>query len=496
MVDPYTRLTPERVKLIHETSLDILENVGIISSNRRVNELLAENGAEISAANGETTVRFPRKLVERCIEIAPSRVLLGARNPANRLILDAAEPRVRFGTGSEANVWLELDGGGSGKPASGGLSFIEERGSLERLCGSARLAEHLDSVDFFIRNVNIQDPDINDENKDVNVFFASLSNITKHVMAGITRVNRLTDVIRMAEILAGGTDAFARNPIISFITCVIKSPLQLVGETAEKLIAIAQHGIPVVISSSPQGGATGPMDEGDMVAMINAEILAGNTIAQLVRPGAPVLYGAVPARANMNTLHNMYGAPETNQYNVDCVQMAKFYKVPCYSTAGVSDAAVPGIQATVERMFSHLSVTLSGPQYLHYAFGLLDKTNVFSPAQAVLDDAHIAAIKHFCRAPAMSEASLRNGVNQLRQVMDSSHKLFARFARKGMRTGKVFRTYPFEADKNPDATLLKADERAKELMRTPAEPVPQDAVSEIYRTVPDVLPRLRTQTDT
>jgi trimethylamine--corrinoid protein Co-methyltransferase len=423
-------------------------------------------------------------------------------------MLDAREPRVRFGTGSESNIWLGLEwNGGLEREGSlqdsplpqrdaataAGPTFRPTRGTLEHLCRSARLCEHLDSVDFFIRNVNIQDEAITDENKDVNVLLASLSNTTKHVMAGITCLAALPSVIRMAEIIAGGPDSLKENPIISFITCVIKSPLQMVGDTADKLIAIAERGVPVVISSSPQGGATGPIDEGDMVAMINAEILAGISLAQLVNPGTPVLYGSVPARARMDTLHNMYGAPETNQYNIDCVQMARFYEIPCYSTAGVSDSPIPGIQATMEKMFSHLSVAMSGPQYLHYAFGLLDKTNIFCPAQAVLDDTHISGIKHFCQKPEISQSRLEKGITQLQQVMESSHKLFARFARKGMRTGAVFAPYPFEVSGMDDTTLRRADERAQELMRKETEPLARQAFVDICESIPGILPELKGQ---
>jgi trimethylamine--corrinoid protein Co-methyltransferase len=264
----------------------------------------------------------------------------------------------------------------------------------------------------------------------------------------------------------------------------------MVEDTAEKLIAIAQRGMPLVISSSPQGGATGPIDEGDMVAMINAEILAGIVLAQVVQPGTPVLYGAVPARARMDTLHNMYGAPESNQYNIDCVQMARFYRIPCYSTAGVSDAAIPGIQATMEKMFSHLSVTMSGPHYLHYAFGLLDKTNIFCPAQAVLDDAHIAAIKHFCRQPEVSKPRLDKGIERLKQTMDSSHKLFARFARKGMRDGSVHPPYPFETTDTADTTLRRADEHARYLMQKEAEPISPQVVQDIHGAIGGIVPAL------
>ncbi len=506
LVTPYERLTDDQVSAVHRASLEILGNIGIVCGNTQAMELYADNGAKIEARDGTTIAKLPSKLVERCIESSPSTVLLGARNPDNRLILNADESRVRFGTGSETNVWLDLqwdngtaeaeipccDGESPGSDEGAHIpSFRKMRGTLDLLCKSACLCEQLDSVDFFIRNVNIQDAEIDDENKDVNVFLASLSNITKHVMAGINRVDKLPNVIRMAETIAGGAAAFAENPIISFITCVIKSPLQMVDDTADKLIAIARRGIPLVISSSPQGGATGPIDEGDMVAMINAEILAGIALAQLVRSGTPVLYGAVPARARMDTLHNMYGAPESNQYNIDCVQMARLYKIPCYSTAGVSDAAIPGIQATVERLFSHLSVTMSGPHYLHYAFGLLDKTNIFCPAQAVLDDAHIAAVKHFCRQPAVSESRLNRGIQQLQQTMASSHKLFARFARKGMRDGSVYPPYPFETADMMDTTLYQADERARELMHRETEPIAREIVEDICETIPGILPELR-----
>ncbi len=486
LVDPYRRLTSRQIRAIHEASLDILWEVGITCNNPRIIELLAANGAAIDRKNGETVAKLPAKLVAQAVESSPRAVVLGARNPDNRLILDAREPRVRFGTGSETNIWLSLEWENNTIPG-----FREHRGTLERLCKSARLCDHLESVDFFIRNVNIQDENIDDDNKDVNVFFGSLSNITKHVMAGINNVEKLADVVRMAELITGGADAFRANPIISFITCVIKSPLQLVDDTADKLVAIAERGIPLVISSSPQGGATGPIDEGDMVAMINAEILAGVLLAQLVRPAAPVLYGAVPARARMDTLHNMYGAPETNQYNIDCVQMARFYDIPCYSTAGVSDAAIPGIQTTMEKMLSHLSVTMSGPQYLHYAFGLLDKTNIFCPAQAVLDDAHIAAVKHFCRKPEITKTSLNKGVAQLKQVMDSSHKLFARYARKGMRSGAISRPYPFEAAALEDTTLFQADSVARELMEKTVEPIPDDVVERIFAALPGIVSQLK-----
>jgi len=221
-----------------------------------------------------------------------------------------------------------------------------------------------------------------------------LNNTTKHVQAGLTDLTALEDVICMGEIIAGGERVFKKEPILSFITCVIKSQLQVVDDTAEKLIEISKRRVPLVISSCPMGGATGSFDEFGMVAQINTELLAGVALNQLVSPGAPVLYGAVPVRSRLDNLNDMYGAPEFNHYNIDCAQMARFYGLPCYSTADVGDIGVPGIQATAEKLLTLTSVPRSGAQYIHYAFGLLERTNVFCLEQAVMDNNHIGIVKH------------------------------------------------------------------------------------------------------
>jgi trimethylamine--corrinoid protein Co-methyltransferase len=207
--------------------------------------------------------------------------------------------------------------------------YTEIRGSTALLSRAAKLCEQLEHLDFFIRPLNIQDPEITSDNHDVNKFFASLNNITKHVQAGLTSLARFKDVVTMAEIIAGGDTALRENPIVSFIACVFKSPLQIVDDTAEKVFAIVESGLPLVISSSPQGGSSAPIQEAGMVAQINAEILAGITLTQLIREGAPVLYGSVPVRARLDDLHDLYGCPEFNQYNIDCVQLARYYKIPC-----------------------------------------------------------------------------------------------------------------------------------------------------------------------
>ncbi len=419
-------------------------------------------------------------MIDRALETAPSTIVLGARDPANKLILDAHEPRVRFVSGAETNVWLDVSF------EDGVPTFTRQPGSIERLCRAAHLCDHLEHLDSFIRCVNIRDEEVTADNKDVNKFLASLAHITKHVQAGLTSLDRLDDVIRLGQIIAGGEAAFEKAPPISFITCVIKSPLQVVDDTAEKLIAISKQRVPVVISSCPMGGATGPFDEFGMVALINAELLAGVTLNQLVSPGAPVLYGSVPVRTRLDNLNDMYGAPEFNHYNLDCTQMARFYGLPCYSTAGVGDTSVPGIQATVEKMLTYMAVPMGGAQYIHYAFGLLERTNVFCPEQAVMDDAHIGLAKRWLAATTVAQRRRDEVTRMVREVMATDHKTFMYHLPLPSRDD-VYVRYPLEDDEG--GALLAAHRRYREILDLPPTPLPPAVLEEIEATVPGVLPQ-------
>lgn len=168
--------------------------------------------------------------------------------------------------------------------------------------------------------------------------------------------------------------------------------------------------------------------------------------------------------------------------------MAKFYGIPCYSTAGVADAKVPGVQAVVEKIFSQLAVAQTGAQYIHYAFGLLDKTNVFSPLQAVLDDEHISIVRHIVRQPAFSKPEADKAVKEIQQVAGSSTQLFARYIRKALREGFVSPPYSFETAETEDAVLLKAHERLQEYLNAPEELPEKSVIDAVYNEIEGLLP--------
>jgi trimethylamine--corrinoid protein Co-methyltransferase len=497
--NPYERITDEQVLQIHQASMQILHDHGLISFNREAAEIFHSNGAEVTTvSSGDNPcwlVKIPEELVLHALDSAPKTVKLGARNPKNTLMMKGEEPRVFFVSGSETNIWLDVDFPTYVKKSDRGTEiqvpeFHPRRGTVADLCDSAHVCEHLKTLDGYIRTVNIQDKDITENNKDVNKFFASLNNTTKHFMSGLTSLKQLDNVVNMAKLIVGGEEELKENPIISFITCLVKSPLQFVEDTTQTFIEVCRRGLPIVVSSSPQAGTTAPIKEAGIMVQINAEVLAGITLSQLVNKGTPVIYGSVPVRARMDTLGDSYGSVETSQYNIDCVQMARFYKIPNYSTSGVCDTKTPGQQASIERLFSDIVVTLSGPQYLHCAYGLLDCNSSFSLLQAVLDDAHFQMIKFFLRPPWISEKEIADTLKQIREVVATPQKLYIRYIRPVMRSGEISAPYLFEGDGESDNVFALAYERMNELLAKPVEHIDPATTSKIFQEIPGILPRL------
>jgi len=497
---PLERLAEDQIEKIHQASLEILKNPGLICFNEEAAAIFADNGAHVSSVADAATpphriVRIPERIVLDALDSTPSSITLGARDPVNTLIMHGDEPRVYFVSGSETNTWLDADFHTYTKKSDPDTeirvpAFTPRRGTLADLCRSAHLCEHLETLDGFIRNVNIQDEDITEENKDVNKVFASLDNTTKHVMIGLTNIGQLDNVIRMATIIAGGHGQLRKNPLLSFITCLIKSPLQFVDDTTQSFIEICRKGLPVVVSSSPQAGTTAPVKEAGIIAQINAEVLAGITLGQLVRRGTPIMYGTVPVMTRMDSLADSYGAVETSQFNIDCVQLARFYKIPNYSTSGVCDPKIPGQQSSIERLFSNILVTLSGPQYLHCAYGLLDCNSIFSPLQAVLDDAHFQMIKFFLRPAHIGDSEISETMKQIRDVSATAQKLYIRHIRKVLRSGLLSPPYPFEGEGDTDEVFARAFDRMNELLARPVRHIDEETTARVFREIPGLLPRL------
>jgi hypothetical protein len=148
------------------------------------------------------------------------------------------------------------------------------------------------------------------------------------------------------------------------------------------------------------------------------------------------------------------------------------------------------MQSAVERLFSDVLVTLSGPQYLHCAYGLLDGNSIFCLLQAVLDDAHFERIKFFLRQLTISQDDIDGILKQIREVVATSQKLYISHIRSMLRSGRLSMPYPFEGEGEEDNVMALAYERMNELLAKPVDHIDRTIAGKIFNEIPGVLPRL------
>jgi trimethylamine--corrinoid protein Co-methyltransferase len=165
--------------------------------------------------------------------------------------------------------------------------------------------------------------------------------------------------------------------------------------------------------------------------------------------------------------------------------MARYYGLPCYSTAGVADTDKPGIQATAEKLLTLIDVPKSGAQYIHYAFGLLERTNTFCPEQAVMDDAHIGIVKELLRGSNINEGRREATISMIREVARTSHGTYI-YHLPLPSLEPVYVKYPLEDDEG--GALLAAHKKYREIMTLPRKTLPTGVQREIITRISGVLP--------
>ena len=366
----YRPLLPEQIKIIHEASLKILEKTGFTYEQGLEDtiEMLGASGALID--KDKHNIIFPRDMIAEQVAKTPEKVVLCGQDTKNDLHL--TQDRVHLGTGGAAINILDPETG-KARPTT-----------LKDLYDVSRLVDQLDNIHFLVKPCIATDIDV--ENYNINWFYACLSATSKHVMSGVNDIKGLKDVIEMASMIAGGKDKLIQRPFISTIACFAISPLKLCTQSTLIMQEANRCGIPVALSSAPMAGSTSPLTMAGTLAQLHAEQLAGITICQLTKAGAPLLYGGIPGMANLKTMGYSGGAVECGMMNAAIHQLSNHIKVPNYNSAGLSDSKIPDAQAGYEKAFTSLLASMGGSNYIHHSAGMLESMLTIAHEQFVIDD--------------------------------------------------------------------------------------------------------------
>ncbi len=384
----YKPLSEDDIRRIHEASLTVLERTGIEVMPSECRDIFRAAGARVDEAANR--VYIPRTMVEDALAKAPNEVVLCGRDPKHDLYLGGT--RVYMGTGGAAVQVLDLETG------------CVRESTLRDVAAIARLVDALDNIHFYLRPCVARDIPI--ELLDINTYYASLANTTKHVTGNCFWVSSVRDVVEMASLIVGSREALRERPIISVTNCWTVSPLRYAPETVAVLTEVVRQDIPVFLSSAPQAGATSPAALAGTLVQINAEELSGVVYTQLVRPGARIILGYVPSVSDLRTGNFIGGAAEFALMHAAAAQLGQFYGLPVYNSSGLTDAKIPDIQAGYEKGITGLAAALAGANYIHHAAGFLESMLTVAYEQYVIDDDINGTIMRMVRGIEVNDETL------------------------------------------------------------------------------------------
>jgi trimethylamine--corrinoid protein Co-methyltransferase len=209
----------------------------------------------------------------------------------------------------------------------------------------------------------------------------------------------------MAELMAGGAEELALKPcLLAYLEP--SSPLRHSEVALRKMLVMADHGLPFVYAPGPIEGASAPVTPAGSLAMANAEVLSGLTIAQLRRRGTPFVWGSGSGPLDMRTMVGTYGAPE---FMLHCMGMAElahhYYHLPAWGFSGCSDSKLPDMQAGIESALWILWTALSGANLVHDV-GYIESGLTCSYEMIVVCDEIIGLVRRLMRGVELSPEAL------------------------------------------------------------------------------------------
>jgi trimethylamine--corrinoid protein Co-methyltransferase len=370
---PAQFLTDEEVRRVHEASLEILEQVGLLVRNAQAREIFARHGCRVEA--GGETVRFPRAVIERSRAGIPGTFTFRARDPRFDRTVPDDTPVVISGSSAPDLV----------DPATG----VARRSQAADIARIAWLVDQLPNYDVF--SVSTLADDAPPKFFSVTRLYAALKYCRKPVRIS-GPPEELESILQLAHTIAGGEAAYRERPFITHHYCPCVSPLTMDYDSTAALIFYAERGLPGHPTLVPNAGLTAPLTLAGTLVQGNAEFLAAAALEQMVRPGKATIYSSLPTVADMRTGAYAPGAIETGILFVGVAQMARFYGVPCGGYIGLSNAKVNDAQSGFETGMSAVAALLAGNHIFNMA-GLLDALMSFDFAKAVIDDEIVAMLR-------------------------------------------------------------------------------------------------------
>ncbi len=400
---PTELISQDQVEAIHLASLRVLAEIGMDFLLPEARQLLKSRGAEVE---GER-VRFPPGLIEEAIASAPARFTLHARNPENDT--EIGGDTMVFGTVASPPNSSDADQGR--RPGN----HTDYRNFL-------RLAQYFNAIGF-ISGYPVEPIDHHASVRHLEALRDMAVLTDKPMHAYSLGRERIRDAIEIARIARGVSAAELEAQPSLFSIVNTNSPLKLDVPMLGGIMEMSARNQVICITPFTLAGAMAPVTVAGALVEQNAEALAGIAFTQMVRKGAPVIYGGFTSNVNMKSGAPAFGTPEYMKAAIVGGQLARRYNLP-YRTSNTCAANTVDAQAAYESVFSLWGVTMGGGNLIMHGAGWLEGGLVASFEKFVLDVDLIQMVMEFLNPVDMSEDAL--GLDAIREVGPGGHFFGAR----------------------------------------------------------------------
>jgi len=465
-------LQDEDIIQIHDGGLRLLRETGVVIRDRDVVARLSGSGARVQIQSGAARVTIPSDLVVQSLTKAPSSVTLYDRLGEEAMVLGSGRFHARSSSGATAVFDLA-----TGEP--------REPTSIDA-ANAVRVADLLPNVQG-VSTMAVQPADVPPSTVDVHTVRIALLNTLKPLGHVCLNEDLIEPVLSMVAATVGGDAHLTARPTLTALA-ESTSPLQYVSSQMAVLRAFASRRLPLTLHAHPMAGLTAPVTLAGELVVTHAEVLALVTMAQLVHPGTPVVYGMSSSVPDMRTAANLSGAPEIGLMGSAVAQLAQHCGLPCVMSSG-SDAHLPGAQSVMERLMTLLPPALAGVDLVNLS--TLETKMSFSLEQLVIDDLVVSMVQRYLRGIGVGEQTL--ALDVIQQIgpggtFVSADHTFQHY-RDELFTSALLEHHPRAMSPAGGAQNLvaRARERVEELLeRHEPPPLPPDVIKELDAIVEEV----------
>ncbi len=376
----------ERSKIV-ESALSILENIGFAEALPSTIEYCEKMGAVVK----NNRLCFPKNAVLDMLAIANKKFTLFGLDP--EWDLHPYDDRVYYGTAGAAVHMVDA------------LTNEYRESVLEDLYHASKICDHMDNIHFYQRSLVPRDlPDPLD--MDFNTCYASVRGSRKHVGTSWVDTKHFDLSLAMLHEIAGGKEQWLARPFVSQSCCFVVPPLKFAQDACRCLERAALEGMPILLISAGQAGATSPATLVGSVTLSAAEVLAGLFYVNAVKPGAPAMFGAWPFVSDLRTGAMSGGSAEQSLLMAGVAEIGRHLGLINGVASGMADSKIPDYQAGAEKAYNHAIVAQSGANLVYESAGMHASLLGFCLESLILDNDVLGSTSRIIRGIEVTEELL------------------------------------------------------------------------------------------